>query len=258
MQSVSVRLRCPAITSRGVPTKTGLRIACRYPIPPMDCKIRLQNTLTGESYVGSPGELIPTGHCGRITISMPRCVVHDYLGLFSKRLPEQKNCAVFVLPKPIAGELPQLGSRKDSILRPKPGGGLSEHYELRLYRPGDELRHVHWKLSAKTGKLIYRQTMEQAKKGFVLSMSLSGTPEQVDRKLGQLLWSSRTLLRQKRPHQIRCLTGKGTVSITVANESTLEEGLCKLLSMPRTVGENLPETTDALWYQQIGGDSRAE
>lgn len=257
MHGLSVKLRCPTITRWGVPARTGLRVSCRYPIPPMDCKIRLVNTLTGESYLGKPGELVPTEHCGRITVTTPRCVVHDYLGLFTKRLPEQEIRTVFVLPKPIAGELPQPGSRSDSVLKPKPGG-LAEHHELRLYRPGDELRHIHWKLTAKTGKLIYRQAMEQAKKGFVLSMSLSGTPDQLDRKLGQLLWTSRTLLRQKRPHQVRCLTGKGTVSFFVNNETTLEEGLCNLLSMPRTVGENLPETADALWYQQIGGDSHED
>lgn len=257
MHGLSVKLRCPAMTRWGVPARTGMRLSCRYPIPPMDCKIRLVNTLTGESYLGKPGEWIPTDHCGRITVTVPRCVVHDYLGLFTKGLPEQEIRTVFVLPKPIAGELPQPGSQNDSILKPK-SGGLAEFHELRLYRPGDELRHIHWKLSAKTGKLIYRQAMVQAKKGFVLSLSLSGTPDQVDRKLGQLLWTSRVLLRQKRPHQIRCLTGKGTVSFTVTDEATLEEGLCNLLSMPRAVGENLPETADALWYQQIGGDSHAD
>lgn len=256
MRSVSVTLRCPGIARMGVPARTGLRVSCRYPTPPMDCRIRLVNQLSGDRYVGVPGELLPTEHCGRLTVGMPDGKVYDYLGLFARKLPKQESHTVYVLPKPVKGELPQTGSRNDSVLKPKPGGGLAEHHELRLYRPGDELRHIHWKLSAKTGKLIYREAMEQAKRGFVLTMTLSGTPEQLDKKLGQLLWTSRELLRQKRPHQVRCLTGKGTITIQVTNENSLEEGLCTLISMPCAVGSHQPDIADVFWYQQIGGDGR--
>lgn len=258
MKAVKVAVHCPAMARVGMPIRTSLQTACRYPTPPVACKIRLVNTLTGERYVGHPGELVPTEHCGRITITMPCPVVYDYLGLFRKRLAEGETCTVFVLPKPVEGEMPQLGSRNDSILKPKPGGGVAEHHELRLYRPGDELRHIHWKLSAKTGKLIYREAMEQAKRGYVLTLALSGTPEQLDRKLGQLLWTGRALLLQKRPHQVRCLTGKGTVSFTVTNENALEEGLRKLISMPCAAGDALPETADVFWQQRIGGDDHAQ
>ena len=222
------------------------------------CKLRLINNLSGDRYLGTPGELIPTEHCGRITVTVPKCEVYDYLGLFAKKLPEQPACTVYVLPKPVAGELPPTGVRNDSTLRPKPGGGLSEHHELRLYRPGDEVRNIHWKLSAKTGKLIYREAMIQVQRGHVLNMTLSGTPDQLDRKLGQLLWTSRILLREKCPHQIRCLTGKGTVSFAVSNENDLEQGLCELISMPCATGENIPDAADAVWQQNIGGETCAQ
>lgn len=254
MKAVRLSIRCPGVARLGVPTRSALEITCRYPTPPVDCKIRLVNSLTGERYVGKPGELIPTEHCGRITVTAPRPAVYDYLGLFRRRLPECKPCMVFVLPKPVAGELPQLGSRNDSVLKPKPGGGVAEHHELRLYRPGDELRNIHWKASAKTGKLIYREAMVQTKKGYVLTMSLFGTPEMLDRRLGQLLWTSRALLVQKRPHQVHCLTGQGITAFTVINENTLEEGLRTLLCMPCADTDGLPEQQDAFWQQRIGGD----
>ena len=92
----------------------------------------------------------------------------------------------------------------------------------------------------------------------MLNMTLSGTPDQIDNKLGQLLWTSRILLREKCPHQIRCLTGNGIVSFTVSNENDLEQGLCELISMPCATEGNISEATDALWQQNIGGEAHAQ
>ena len=258
MKSVAVKIHYPPVTRLGVPSRSTVQVFCSYPTPPVECKLRLINSLSGDRYSGVPGELIPTEHCGRITVTVPRCVVCDYLGLFAMKLPEQAVRTVYVLPKPVIGQLPQTGVRNDSMLRPKPGGGLSEHHELRLYRPGDEPRNIHWKLSAKTGKLIYREAMEQAQRGYVLNMTLSGTAEQMDRKLGQLLWTSRALLQQKCSHQVRCMTGKGIVSFSVANENDLQEGLCTLVSMPSATEDAAPQVMDAFWQQNIGGETCAQ
>ena len=255
MRSVNVSVHCPTMARMGMPVRTSMGVTCRYPIPQTDCKIRLVNSLTGERYVGHPGELVPTEHCGRITITTPHPVAYDYLGLFRKHLPESKSCVVFVFPKPVECELPVFGKRNDSVSKPKPGGTVAEEHELRLYRPGDSLRHIHWKLTAKTGKLIYREAMEQAKRGHVLTLSLSGTAEEIDRKLGKILWSSQMLLSGKRPHQIRCHTGKGIVTLTVTDQNSLEEAMRTLLSMPTAATEALPEAADAFWLQGIGGDS---
>lgn len=254
MRTVKAVLRCPAVTRVEVPTRTALQVVCKFPAPTVDCRIRLVNHLTGERYVGKPGELVPTEHCGKMTVSVKKLVAYDYLGLFRRRLPIPDSCTVTILPKPIPGEVPKYGSRNDSAWQPKPGGGLAENHELRLFRPGDTLRNVHWKMSAKTGKLIYREAMEQTKKGYVLELCLFGSPEQLDRKLGQLLWTSRALLGQKLSHQVRCMTGKGLLCFSVANEDGLEEGLCRLLSAPCAVREDIPGVEDAFWKCQIGGD----
>ncbi|MBR2311214.1 MAG: DUF58 domain-containing protein [Oscillospiraceae bacterium] len=254
MRTVTVTVSCPEMARMDMPIRTAIQKNCRFPMPPVDCKIRLVNSLTGERYIGEPGEKVPTDHCGKITITTPDPKVYDYLGLFSRSLPPCRLCTVFVLPKPVEGELLPESGLNDSVWRPKPGGGVAERHELRLYRPGDELRNIHWKMTAKTGKLIYREAMEQTKKGYVLTLALSGTPEQLDKKLGQLFWSSRTLIAQRRPHRVRCLTGGGTVSFSVTNENSLEEGMRKILMMPCATKNVLPEAEDALWLQTIGGD----
>ena len=253
MHNARVTLRCPAVTRIGIPAKVSMDLQCPYPTPPIRCGIRVVNDLTGESYLGKPGELLPTEHCGRVTATLQDAWVYDYLGLFRRKLPNGR-CVSYVLPKPVATDLPPVGLRNNSILRPKPGGGFAEHYELRLYRPGDPLRNIHWKATAKTGKMIYREAMEQAKSGYSLTLLLSGTPRELDKKLGQLLWSSRSLLNQKQPHRIRCVSGKGLSVYTIHNERTLEACLHKLVALPQAGKDAVVPDAEAFWQQTIGGE----
>ena len=39
----------------------------------------------------------------------------------------------------------------------KKGTDMSEIYDLKTYYPGDDIRHVHWKLSAKTGEVLLKE-----------------------------------------------------------------------------------------------------
>lgn len=39
----------------------------------------------------------------------------------------------------------------------KKGPDMSEIYDLKTYYPGDDIRHVHWKLSAKTGEVLLKE-----------------------------------------------------------------------------------------------------
>lgn len=253
MLKLKAQLRCPGIARIGVPTRSSLRLDGGSLTPPVRCRIRLVNTLTGERYVGQAGELIPTEHCGKITVTPDDPRVYDYLGLFSRKLPLQESCAVLLLPKPVPGALPKYGREEATGFRPK-RGGVAENYELRLFRPGDELRNIHWKLTAKTGKRIYREGLEPIRSGYVMTLSLFGSPQLLDRKLGQLLWSSRELLRQKQAHKVLCMTGKGVLTFSVTNENTLEQMLLTLVASPCADRDILPETRDAFWHHRIGGD----
>ena len=85
---------------------------------------------------------------------------------------------------------------------PKPGGGFSEIHDLREYRPGDSLHEIHWKLSAKTDKLIVREAEEPDLGLVVLSFDFSGTRTQLDSTLRQLLWLSGWLTEREVAHQI--------------------------------------------------------
>ena len=255
MLTVKAILRCPESGRMGMPLRTALDITCRFPHPPVDCKIRLANTLTGTSYRGKPGELIPTDHCGRIHISFPYFYAYDYLGLFRRKLNHHSDCYVYVMPKTIdGGTLPALSTPANMRWRPKPGGGLTENYELRLYRPGDNLRHIHWKMAAKTGKLIYKEAMEPVQKDIVLSVCLHGEEDILDQKLGKLLHHSQKLLSKNQSHRILCATGKGVGDYLVTDISSCEAAFMQMLQGPKAQHDHMPKAENVLCQHHIGGN----
>lgn len=254
MLTVKASLRCPPRARQDMPVRIALKLTCFFPTPPVRCVIRVVNHLTGESYLGKPGEMLPTEHCGMLTISYPTLYIYDYLGLFRRQLKREETCTMYLEPRPVpTRRAPQPNKKGDGVLHPKPGGGFSEIHDLRLYRPGDSLRQIHWKMSAKTGKLIYREPMEPVRKGYTLTLSLSGTPNVLDVKLGQLLWTSQRLLDKQLEHEVRCQTGTGVIRFQVTDEATLETGLHMILAATPAGGERMPDSGDAMWNYQVGG-----
>lgn len=253
--TVKLQLQAPSQVRAGMPARAGLVCLCPVPAMPIRCRLRLENRLTGESYLGKPGELIPTEHCGLMVMQCRKLYVYDYLGLW--RFPKKADVReeILVLPRPLPDDrLPAPEQMPVRAWKPKPGGGLAENYDLRLYRPGDELRQIHWKMSAKVGDLIYREALEPVQKQIVLTLTLSGTPEQLDRKLGRVYGVSGQLLAREAPHLVRCHTGHGLLEWEITDQKSQEQALSALLTGTPTRGEAALVARDALWQCRIGGD----
>ena len=155
---------------------------------------------------------IDTRHAGVQTFQLEKGRVCDALGLFSLPLRLPDACSIAVEPEPQEpAELPNLSRFQYRSYHPKPGGGFSEIHDLREYRPGDSLHEIHWKLSAKTDKLIVREAEEPNLGLIVLSFDFSGTRTQLDSTLRQLLWLSDWLIEQEVAHQIDWLEPDGLV-----------------------------------------------
>ena len=255
MLTAKAEVRCPRTVRLHVPARSSLQLSCRFPLPKVVCRIRLHNNLTGGRFVGTPGELIPSQHCGCMHIEVDKLYICDYLGLFQKKLKKQPPLSVFIWPKPIACPLPNRQTTQAvRAWKPKPGGGFAENHDLRPDRPGDELRGIHWKMSAKTGRFIYREPIEPAQKGGLLQLTLWGDGEMLDKKLGQLLYLSRKLLAEACPHEVRCRTGQGLLQAHIETPDQLEAMLERLLAASCATGESAEYSQDVLWQHRIGGD----
>lgn len=146
---------------------------------------------------------VPSEHCGSYRYELKKGRVFDYLGLFSfpLRLPGLGACDVMPVASP-PQQLPNLGQFQARVLRPKYGGGFAEQHELREYCPGDQLRDVHWKLSAKTDALIVREPLEPNYGRVIVSLDWAGGREALDRTLDVLLWLSGWLLGREVRHEV--------------------------------------------------------
>ena len=179
--------------------------------------------------------------------------VMDYLGLFSFPVRKKQSARILVAPIPIPAEdLPRLLTQPPVRWKASPCR-LGENYELRPYRPGDSLNSVHWKLSAKTGKLTVRETMEPLRQKACLTLTLGGTPEQVDDRLGRLLWIGRELLYAGMEPVILVSSGEGTARFRVSDEKSLSQAVDAMLCLPEPVEPVPPEPEGTGWHYAIGG-----
>lgn len=255
MLSCRLSLQCAGRVSMGEKVKVRLTVRSALPMTMVRTKLAVTGSFGAFKKKISLKNDLPTAHCGALQIKPVRTWVYDYLGLLRLPVWRKTGCTVLVWPAIVAAQMPQLRQYPIHAYKPKPGGGFGEHHELRLYRPGDDLRQIHWKLSAKAGKLMFRETMEPVKGLALVEVVLTGEPEILDKKLGQLLHSSTQLLQRDMPHTVRCLTGRGAECFPVENREDLEKAMTAILMAdPAEPGSHL-EQTAASWRWRIGGDS---
>ena len=136
---------------RGGEASFRLTLDCRtpFPLPRVKVRLRWENRLTGEgdalSWAPAPGQTageltVPAAHCGCLACRAEGAWTCDLLGLFPIPLRKPAPAEVLSLPRPVELEVPPgllSGRSEGAALRPRPGGGPGEDYDLRGYRPGD-------------------------------------------------------------------------------------------------------------------------
>ncbi|KQZ23429.1 DUF58 domain-containing protein [Microbacterium sp. Root553] len=127
----------------------------------------------------APGEeaeelfAIPTQRRGVVKVGPVSVVRGDPLGLFERAHRRDDPVDLYVHPRTIAFEGQSLGFLRD--LEGMPAADLSRDdvsfHALVEYQPGDDLRHVHWRSTARTGTLMMRQYEETRRSHFVIALS---------------------------------------------------------------------------------------
>lgn len=127
----------------------------------------------------APGEeaeelfAIPTQRRGVVKVGPVSVVRGDPLGLFERAHRRDEPVDLYVHPRTILFDGQSLGFLRD--LEGLPAADLSRDdvsfHALVEYQPGDDLRHVHWRSTARTGTLMMRQYEETRRSHFVIALS---------------------------------------------------------------------------------------
>lgn len=255
MLTAKLNIQAPDTISVNTPCQFQLHCRSVLPTPLWKCTVTVEHPLSGQRWRLKKKADIPTAHCGALEYTVTKARICDYLGLFSFPMRTPNPHTVIVRPAPVPSEtLPQLSRYLARAWRPKRGGGFAENHELRLYRPGDSVQQIHWKLSAKTGKLILREPMEPERGRVLLRMDLNGTAAELDKKLGRLLWLGEHLLDLRIQFEVQCLTGVGCENWAVTNTAELTQAIDDIMTRECAAEGSIRDRVEAAaWQCYIGG-----
>ena len=157
-------------------------------------------------YMVSAGESVEipffTDHCAKVNFSFRKHCLCDMLGLFTLSRPVADMCTL-VLPcsVPIIPK-PRILNTGERTTRTKTGSGFSEVFEFRDYRPGDRLRDIHWKLSAKYNRYIVREPQDTVGTVVTIAVDIGSDPDECDFIFDRLEYLAETLLAENASMQI--------------------------------------------------------
>jgi uncharacterized protein (DUF58 family) len=195
---------------------------------------------------------IPTNKRGVLAVGPVSVVRGDPLGLLERVHRRDQPVDLYVHPRTVAFEGQSLGFFRDLE-------GLAAHdlspddvsfHALREYQPGDDLRHVHWRSTARTGSVMVRQYEETRRSHFVLGLSRKPSdyrhPDEFELAISaagslglRAVRDSRRVDLQVQGRSMAAETGKRLLDTLAALEpSRPREG--GILELAGTIAANLP------------------
>ena len=166
---------------------------------------------------------IPARRRSVLTIGPVRSVKSDPLGLVQRVKRWSESVELFIHP-PIVG----LNSTTTGFLRDVEGvttQNLSSSdvafHALRDYVPGDDRRSIHWRTTARTGKLMVRQFEETQRAHHLLILAcLLYTSDAADERSSVVLGGRRTIKKKKSTQNDRQTVDLHTTGNTINQRQT--------------------------------------
>jgi uncharacterized protein (DUF58 family) len=198
---------------------------------------------------------LPTARRGEIPVGPLRLVRADPLRL-ARRIREYGTPRI-LLVRPKTVRLALLPSGRAYHLEgptsDKSPAGTATFHALREYVIGDELRHIHWKSSARTGTLMVRQLVDASlpTTTIVLEARPGSWPEPDDFELAVDAAASVAAGAASATFPVRILTGNGQVADTRGGPDDVEVLLDRLTAVQPQEGPQ--STVDAVRRVRPGG-----
>ncbi len=181
---------------------------------------------------------VSSEHSGVRTVRVEKIQLYDFLQIFSCRISPPQPVEVYILPPlhqvevAVKEQWSDGGSEETDDTRK--GDDPSVISQIREYQPGDSMRGIHWKLSARMGQWMVREygrTVSRPKVLLRLDDRPNGTadPAQLDGFYAAAASLMYTFCRAKIPCETVWTEGNGERSFPVSSEEELYETLRQLV-----------------------------
>ena len=121
---------------------------------------------------------IDAAHVGIYTSGIQTCMIEDMLGMFQRVIrPDETVYSLTVLPHVFEVDpLAMAPGDPGSELMARANEDLNAPSDIRAYQPGDAMKKIHWKLSARKQELIVRKFEEPLLQEVLILMDCSRPP----------------------------------------------------------------------------------
>lgn len=225
----------------------------------IDVTYRCENLFTGsvekkrEKLWASPGKgekfhcLLSSRHAGRLKVSVEECRVYDFLHIFYLAYREMGDAEILACPAFSDGEgevepcsyIEGFPGKNESRKR---GVEFNPDYEIREYSAGDELKNIHWKLSAKQGEMMVRERLSAGREKINVLLPLGDNLDENDALVESLYSMCRLLLFREYPIQLFWQgVNEELCSRYIVESGELENALGEILS---TDGRHVPGSAE--------------
>ena len=180
-------------------------------------------------------QLVNSRYAGRVEVLIEAFEVYDLFHMFCLRGCDRADAYVIVWPAFSEVDEEDIyshieGFPKENEIK-KRGTDYNPDYEVREYIPGDELKSIHWKLSAKQNNLMVRERLASGREKINVLLPLSEERHHNDGLMESVYALCRLLLHKEYPVQIHW-PGRGEVlrGQFVAEQGELENIISEILS----------------------------
>ncbi len=171
-----------------VQLEIGVRCACLLPIAPMrvvvtagpdrpEQTVRLAHAIRRQQTLRLP---FHASHVGVTAPGVKAVELRDLLGLFSvEKTPSVQGGELLVLPLPFdVGELTYAPGDSTAESMARASEDITSPAEIRTYQQGDEMKKIHWKLSARKQELLVRRYEAPVMPDALVLLDCSAPPRQ--------------------------------------------------------------------------------
>lgn len=188
-------------------------------------------------------------YCGLLMVEITALEYRDPMGLIRVRIPLQASAESVILPNAKSdmeesrdGFQTGISEAEETLSK---GYDFAEVTDMREYRPGDRIKDIHWKLSAKKQDLMVKERTSVAQSQVILLLNLSYEEyEMISAVVGLAYGVAESFLETYVPVRLLWWDQQNYDfnEIVIAGSDALEDGFGKLLhSQVCHTEQNLPE-----------------